>query len=330
MNATFQARSAWYDTHYEVISHDYLSSERKRFLGAEQQQICRYCGQGRPATSFSMEAHAISLLMGNKTLFDALECDACNAHFGKALEDHLAKWMHPFRTMGRIDGRNGAPNWKSRDGQSRIEVANASNLRIWLDSDNYQILLNEDGNFFRLPLERQPYVPMGVFKALIKMALAVMPSADLTHCEHLKRWILSPTHSFDSHPYGPLNIYLQQFSGPAPTKGLAYWLLRRRPESEVAPYLTFALQFSNLSIQVILPMHEQDRAFMHGKHFELGWFPLLSGIGAHEEKYGPTTHRILDMSNPNTVKGDQESMRFKYQSIEVIPTAAPTLNTTST
>jgi hypothetical protein len=323
MTLEHRERVHWYEKHYEVIAHAHLQPGNRQVLGARQLQICRYCSRQHPATTFSKEAHALPLLIGNRTLIDALECDACNAHFGSVIEDHFAKWTHPFRTMGRIEGRRGVPSWKSFDDQSRIEAPNASNLRMWFPSGDSRRLLDEEANFLRLTLDRQPYVPMGVFKSLVKMALAVMPPQEAVHCEHLKHWILDPVHSFESYPYGPLNVYFQQFSGPTPTIGLTYWLMRRHPNSDIAPYLSFALQFSNLMLQIILPIHGQDKSFMNGKNFELGWFPTVAGIANHEDTFGPTVRKVIDMSGTAPVKGDQEPMRFRFESREEILQSDP-------
>ncbi len=96
------------------------------------------------------------------------------------------------------------------------------------------------------------------------------------------------------------------------------------PNSDIAPYLSFALQFSNLMLQIILPMHEQDKSFMNGKNFELGWFPTVAGIANHEETFGPTVRKVIDMSGTAPVKGDQEPMRFRFESREEILQSDPT------
>ncbi len=77
-------------------------------------------------------------------------------------------------------------------------------------------------------------------------------------------------------------------------------------------------------LQIILPMHEQDKSFMNGKTFELGWFPTVAGIANHEETLRPTVRKVIDMSGTAPVKGDQEPMRFRFESRQEILQSEPT------
>ncbi len=305
--------ATWFKERYEVIAKCHLvPTYRPEPLGDKTQRICRYCGKSQPEVTFKNDAHAFPEQIGNKTFIDCMECDTCNEHFARMVDDDFAKWTQPYRTMGRVRGKRGIPTLKSSDEAFRVEGQNDKQLLISHRKDDPRYSDDEENKLVTLALERQPYVPMGVFKCLVKMALAIMPTEDATACDHLKRWILAPSHTYESYPYRPLNIFVQHISGPLPNDQIAGFLLRRNADRNDCPFLIFVLQFSNAAIQINLPMHEQDRVLLSGKPFELRLFPHVWGTVDHESAYGASSHSVADMSTTEVVKGDVITMHFRY------------------
>ncbi|HED14979.1 MAG TPA: HNH endonuclease [Gammaproteobacteria bacterium] len=306
-------RMVWFDQRYDVIANRHLlPADQPVHIGDKTHRVCRYCGKAKPEATFKNIAHAFPEQIGNKTLFDWMECDACNEHFSRIVEDDFSKWTHPIRTMGRVCGKRGIPTLKSSDRALRVEGENAKQLRISLSKDDVRCSVDEENKRVTLTLERQPYVPMGVFKCLVKMALAVMPVQETSACNHLKRWILEPSHTYESYPYRPLNILFQSIPGPLPNDQITSFLLRRKNDRIDCPFLIFVLQFSNAVYQVALPMHEQDRALLDGEPFELGLFPHAWGTVDHELTFGVSGHKVADMSGSEAVKGDVMTIHFRY------------------
>lgn len=321
LSAEHEMRAAWFDERYDILAHDVLHAGSKpRYLGALDQRRCRYCGKGAPAVAFRTKAHAFPELIGNKALIDRWECDECNKHFAKMLEDDYAKWTLPMRSMGRVNGK-GIPSFKSRDQQLRIDARDAAHLQIRMGESDPRHELDPDRKTFTLHLERQPYVPMGVFKCLVKMALAVMPEPEAGACAHLKRWVLAPAHSFESYPYRPLRLLEQFVPGPLPTDQFQYALLRRREERADCPYLIFVVQFSNVVHQIVLPMHEQDSALIDQGQFELCFFPHTGGTQQHVDTFGRSRSRVVDLSGTDIVRDDQQTLSFRYT--ETIERSSP-------
>ena len=118
----------WYDERYDEIAHGLLrSTSRPQYLGGDlSPRRCRYCGRTDPETSFRDKAHAFPEQIGNKALIDRRECDACNRHFARMVEDDYAKWTLPMRATGRVTGK-GLPSFKSRDHQMRIDARGPRN-----------------------------------------------------------------------------------------------------------------------------------------------------------------------------------------------------------
>ena len=109
-----------------------------------------------------------------------------------------------------------------------------------------------------MQLERPPYIPMGVFKSFVKMALAVMPEPEASNCQHLKDWILQQTHTYESFPFRPLMLYSQFIAGPVPNDKISFMLARRKTSASGCPYLMFMIQYGNHVHQIALPMPKED------------------------------------------------------------------------
>lgn len=334
-------RVDWFARRYDIVSrHAFGPSSERVYLGDKTKQVCRYCGLAAPQVKFRKLAHAIPEQIGNDWLFDYEECDDCNLHFSKYVEDDFAKWTLPWRSLGRIRGKSGVPSLKSSDKQFRIDASfnnstadnlAASNgrydLEIRMALNDARHELDEETRTVKLTLERQPYISMGVFKCLVKMAIAVAPQEEENRCAHLKKWILLTDHTFESYPYKPLNIIYQSVSGPLPNDRVSFWLLRRKPEgADDCFYMQFILQLSNHVFQIALPMHVEDRRFLEGATYQTKLWPnTLAGVD-HQMQYGRSGHKLFDMSGTDQVRGETTSITFHYEERIEAPEIAARLN----
>lgn len=296
---------------YEIIANYALNAGGKKiYLGHKNPRVCRYCGSTNKAL-FRKIAHAIPEQIGNKTLFDYSECDTCNATFSEMLEDHFAKWTNPLRTMGRVPGKRGVPTTKSRDSKIRIESKDNKNLNMYIHEGDERLRDDDDNKRVSITLERQPYIPMGVFKCMVKMAIAIMPHNDGADVSHLKQWILERTHTYESYPYKPLMIFSQFVPGSLPNDRIACFLLRRKAGVVDRPFFMFVLQFSQVIYQIVLPMHKEDQQIMAAGRATIPVFPNPWGTVSHETQYGASNTDKNDMSGTERTAAPI-TLTFKY------------------
>ncbi len=326
-------RMAWLMARYDVVKiYAFHPGSERVYLGDKAKQVCRYCGRAAPEVKFKLLAHAIPDQVGNDWLFDHEECDSCNSDFAKWVEDDFAKWTHPWRTLGRIKGKKGVPSIKSNDQKFRIDATVDSTpaetgagavrhgLKVLMGANDVRHELDEAARTVKITLDRPAYVPMGVFKCLVKMAIAIMPPEEEKRCAHLKRWILQPTHTFESYPYKPLSILYQFAPGPLPNDRVACCLLRRRPESaDDCLYMQFVLQLSNHVFQIALPMHIEDRKQLEAGTFTTALWPNTWADVEHQARYGRTGQKQYDMSGVETVRGESTFMTLSYDQLIDLP-----------
>lgn len=326
----------WFEARYDIISFfGFRPGSKRVYLGDKAKKLCRYCGRTSPEVKFRNLAHAIPDQVGNNWLFDYEECDTCNADFAKRIENDFGKWTLPWRSLGLIKGKGGVPSIESNDKKFRIDATVASTpaetgtravrhgLKILMGVSDARHELDEETQTVKLTVDRPAYVPMGVFKCLVKMAIAVMPPEEGQRCAHLKNWILQPTHTFESYPYRPLSILYQFAPGPLPNDRLACWLLRRKPDGpDDCLYMQFVLQLSNHVFQIALPMHIEDRKQLEVGKFTTALWPNPWSDAEHQLRYGRPGFKNYDMSGVDQVRGESTYMTFSYNQLIDLPDAA--------
>lgn len=307
----------WFESRYEHLAAGNLDRQSALIeLGAGEPQICRYCGKGSPDVAFSNVSHAFPEQIGNKKLVDLRECDVCNAHFATTADDHFAKWTLANRAVGRIKGKKKVPSYASNG--LRVDHKQGD-LTISVRDGDPRFKLDQEGKHLEMVVDRQPYIPMGVFKCLVKMAMAVLPEPEALKCQHLKDWLLQPAHSYESFPFKPLMVYTQLVSGPLPNDKLTYSLLRRKDGVVDCPYLLFVLQYGNYLHQISLPMPAQDVEDVEAT-LQLCYFPHQWDTPEHRQAYGGTTRKEEDLSSPEVKRGDAYPMRFGFNELRNNPT----------
>lgn len=314
-----KSRVQWFDDRYDQLKAQHFNPQSDIVkLGEGQAKICRYCNETKDSL-FSNISHAFPEQIGNKKLVDLLECDSCNKHFATMVDDHFGKWSLPTRSTGRIKGKkNKVPSYRSADQKFRIDYR-AGGLKIEVREGDERVKFNSEAKEMQLQFERQPYVPMAIFKSFVKMALAVMPEPEANECAHLKNWILETTHTFESFPYKPLILFTQFVPGPLPNDKVTYCVLRRKAGISDCPYLLFVLQYANNVYQIALPMPLQD--VPEGlATVQLSYFPHPWDTPEHERQFGRMQLFQTDLSSPDVKKGELFPMSFAFDSaVETTP-----------
>ena len=208
----------WYATendliimlNYESYAHYFLDAQSRTYFGCKNDRKCRYCSRTSQVVNFKNEAHAIPQLVGNNALFSSDECDDCNKFFSETIEDSFGKLILPLRTVYGISGKSGVPAFKTRDKTARVDV-DKENLHVSITDRGTDPLFVDDPDSKKLSatLETQPYVPILVYKCLVKMALAIMPVEELEHFARTLKWLLEPDPSSNLNDVRtPVAIYM--------------------------------------------------------------------------------------------------------------------------
>lgn len=300
----------YFARNYDIISqHVLMDKENKPSIGTDD-GYCRYCGRSIPDTTFAKAAHAVPELIGNKSLFSIDECDQCNEHFGRELEDHLAKYLGAMRTISQIKGKKRVPTYKDPEGVLRISLE-AAGLQLSRYEDDPSIL-DIENKTVTIVAPRQSYIPMAVFKCFVKMAIAIAPDSTVKCMKHLTTWLRAGGHTYESFPYKPM-IALEQFTpGYSPYRGVHLFLLQRRADSQPVPFLQFIVAFGNQMFQIVVPMPNEDKPIMN-KTINVCYFPIPF---ADDYPFGKSSKHRLDLSSTDVERNNPLKVTMQFEAIE--------------
>jgi hypothetical protein len=106
------------------------------------------------------------------------------------------------------------------------------------------------------PAAARAAVPITAFKALIAMALLLLPEPELQYVEDAIEWVANPDHDLDAGVLGPWECRLHVLPNDASRAWVA--LARRADDDAPLPYLLFFLGTGRAVFEAPLPLGVRD------------------------------------------------------------------------
>lgn len=308
-----QERLDFFNSNYGICPL-HIGRGKKFYIGSKDNKHCRFCGRNEPEVKFRNIAHAVPEFLGNKQLISLQECDECNDFFARNLEDHLGKYTKPFRLISMIKGKRGIPAYKTKGKESRIEFDLEEGSLVSSETVNERISsIDFKNDQLTLEFDYEPYIPVAVYKAFVKIGLSVIHEDELAPFQKTIKWILNSDHS--KGIMKPLAVKVLFMPGINPHKFLKVYFLRKKIglDNERIPYCMLIVCFGNFSCQLMVPS-SNDFKDKKTINFELPYFPTEFELdGAKNLKAF-----AWDLTSHKVVKGKKETIKFNYGSIEPI------------
>jgi hypothetical protein len=144
-------------------------------------------------------------------------------------------------------------------------------------------------------------VSIAAFKALIRMAISIMPEEELTYFTDTIEWVSNPNHEFDSFLLGDPRCLICQTHVPYPM-GWTSLCMRKDVEAPF-PYMLFFLASGRLALQTQLPLCTQDED-LDGTQIRLPERTFSTGVGSDLR---PPTCMVLPLRS----SANSSSRRFR-------------------
>ena len=183
-------------------------------LENHQLKKCIFCDRTSNEVSFKKRPHVIPYLLGNHFLLHYEECDECNEHFGKTLEDALDKYLKPHRTLNQQKNRQG-DFIKTVLGRNKEFKYDHENNKYLIKLDEKNVTYEADSKTITFTFNQEPYCPLLVYKAFMKILFGLLPRDQLYKFESLRNWIINPDQNFKF--ISPLHVLKTGLDGLAET-----------------------------------------------------------------------------------------------------------------
>lgn len=294
--------------------------------GARQKRVCRFCGKMMPEVTFDSVAHAISEGLGNKLLICNEECDKCNNKLSKT-ESNLMHYLDIRRTMGGILSKTDG-TVPSVDGKGFVIRGDANNHAVlYLEKESITVGL-DTSKPFSIKLETTDTIThQGIYKALCKTVIDLLPAAEMAHFTETIGWINGSV--LDNELPSYLATYGREFVNQ-PTVDI---FLSNKPGLE--PYCTAIAHVLDALFVFVLPEVDVDKAqfktFGSIEH-HLGRFASIYGGEWQEEDTSeytlafPWSVLTIDPCDPQVQirpKSDPVFMRYKPEKKELKESVFP-------
>ncbi len=197
---------------YELISS---TDDFKGVFDKTLEKECKFCGKKvSDGVTFNNIPHVLPQLLGKNNYTSNEECDDCNKMFG-SFETDLANYISPYQTLIGQKTKNKVPNFQSRKQErqkSTTIVYKNGNPNINFNSNLCDFQYDYKNSLLNIKLRKKKFIPINVFKSLVKIGLSLCPKAELQDFKKTIKW-LSKDDSKENIVYDiPLYLFRTRFS----------------------------------------------------------------------------------------------------------------------
>lgn len=310
---------------YELESIlDTSQLKRELMLGDNITRKCRFCGKMKPETTFRKKAHIIPQFLGNKVLLSAFECDVCNHEFGQLYEDSFANYIGAYRPFSGVSGAKSNRSPKHKE-PKKIDGIDVTRLMIKAANQAVQVYheapfddsieIDDDKKRLTIHAKRNPYTPIYVYKALLKIALSMIQEDEIENLSECIKFLMDNSQKALEKDNPLYHVHIHQVYGPRIfLKPTAYLYTRKNdPPNNMIPARTFILYSGNHIYQIFLPFNKEDE-YLVGQQARMHSYPLLFDQSIYE--LGVTYSSYWEMlSGQERVYGENQKLMFSFEKI---------------
>jgi hypothetical protein len=217
----------------------------------KQTAQCRFCKRKNGEVTFNQDTHLLSRMVGNSGYYSHDECDECNKLFN-SFETSLAAALGYERTFNHLHPTQKAPGFESGNGNIGIKKLGGESFILYTKKD---IINDIKVDFLNgkadINILTQSFIPVFVYRAILKMGLAILPDVDIPQYDNGFKFLLEP----DKYPQ------FEKFKNVIVTEtkiNLArpFAILFRKKESYIQsgyPEHVFCLYTNYFMFQIALP-----------------------------------------------------------------------------
>lgn len=308
---TYRSQQAAMDDflqHYRLLLFYAPPDEPVRNRVPRKERICRFCVKRYPDVKFNSDPHIIPRLFSDNFGVSDYECDDCNNKFSK-YETHLADFLGLVRTVLSVTNENKTPTFKS-PGESlvaRISKEYQDQKAIMIQDNSHQgIHINTKTGENRITYTKNTYIPVNVFKALLKIALTLLPERYLNGYGMMFDFI----NSEENHPAYVQFAQVLFYTTAYRVNKTSCYLFEKTDPAGSRPTHIFKLYFENFIYEFFLPYHTGDmKLYAPGTQLTTHYCPPIL-VQAPPEKEDFSLE-VLDLTPTTPVKNQTGHLTYQ-------------------
>jgi len=323
MNRTFQLRSfEGNQSHCDVFFKEYKVLDiyfapkdawNRGKLRKRSERQCRFCGKKQPETSFTSKTHIISRLFGNNAGISDFECDKCNNHFSK-FETSTADFLGVNRSLYSL-GKETIPTFKAPDGSIEArasEIYGYEAVEISAKMPGLITSLTDTGKI-EMQVKSNSYIPLNVYKSLLKIALTRMPESEFINYNLALAFLMKNLNS-KHFSYHATQIFRCQIGGEVTTPYCI--LFSKKDTNSNLPTHIFQLYYQDSCLQLHLPYRNGDKQLQEMEKMVIPMCPPL--VISSESLPGRARYEILNLSLSEKKAGEVKKVYVEFDKERIL------------
>ncbi|WP_288882570.1 HNH endonuclease [Pedobacter panaciterrae] len=276
------------------------------------EMICRFCKNKYGEATFASKPHIISRLFGNNAGISDFECDKCNNHFSK-FETSTADFLGVNRSIYSL-GKEKIPTFKAPDGSIEArssEIYGHEAVEISAKMPGLISSISDTGKI-EMEFKSNSYIPLNVYKSLLKIALTIMPESEFTYYTLLLSFLMEDKNSlhFACHA---TQVFRCQVGGEVATP-YAIIFKKIKPDSDLPTHI-FQLYYQDSCLQLHLPYRSGDKQLGELKELVIPMCPPF--VVTSEALHGRANYEVLDLSSSEKKKGEVRKMYLEFDKNQI-------------
>ncbi len=266
------------------------------------QRVCRFCSGRMPDVKFRSKAHIIPKnIFGINYGISNFECDNCNNKFS-LLETHAANYFGLHRTLSSL-GNNKIPSFSPKNSVVAKPYNDFGGKKVIQikDIDKQNIIFDKASGIIRIKYEKEPYVPINIFKLLLKIGLSLIENQDVDKYKLTMDFLMHNKLSSHFQHFAQVMISSLDYTLRKP-----YCILFERvsDNKNVCKHMV-QLYFHNQMWMFFLPLHDSD---ILDKKYNIDEVLLCPPILIPEADVdGQFNYAVKNFSSSEFVYNEQES-----------------------
>lgn len=254
LNLEYSEQVDLFSKSYELINVDFANETDNPNNFKNKSGKCKFCNPFNSVAKFTKKSHTIPQFLGNQSSISDFECDNCNDLFGE-YENQFSKFFGHIITINGTKGKRGIPDSASADNKTiaygRRIADNVSGIAFGHNkTDLKNIKFDPKNKNFSLVTKTEKYIPLSIYKALLKMAVGLMPEKYLEENINVLEFLRDKKHAkFSSKPL----IKLVLFSLSKHYERTSILLFKRLEKVKDLPPFLFVLLYEQFMFQILIP-----------------------------------------------------------------------------
>lgn len=289
--------------------HPIVTPPEKKPVGLKGtiDRTCRFCLKTSSQVTFRSDAHIIPEFFGNRHLVSDFECDDCNSLFSQ-YESHLSQYLGILKTVYMSRGKRGIPGFTGSNGKiiARKEPDHGLNAVSIEDVDNTAFDIDPHTGRTTITYTKNPYIPIKVYKAFLKMALSLIPDFETQNYSYAFELLKSDCWDFMLENIA--SVVETQTKGFA-TKPYCFLFKKKRIQDEYPTHI-FVLNWRSFKYQIFIPYNRHDLFMFSDKSFDGIFAPPIYPFPEYDK---PITHNVTDFSSTNVRRGEKGCIAIDFE-----------------